>query len=102
VIKYVVGEGVEVTSPTFNLVHHYDSDRGDVYHYDLYRIEDKTELLALDIEDAIDHGLVFIEWPELAKDYLAKDYVQLNISIAQDGTRVISISGEGYWEKVEI
>ena len=39
----------EVLSPTFNLLYEYDLNNIKIMHYDLYRIEDKSELKHLGI-----------------------------------------------------
>ena len=40
-----------VSSPTFSLVNHYESDQGAVYHFDFYRIESDIEALDIGFED---------------------------------------------------
>jgi tRNA threonylcarbamoyladenosine biosynthesis protein TsaE len=68
----------EVTSPTFNLVHEFQShgrarsnpaDPGrhpwKVYHVDLYRVENFQGLESLGLEDALaEKAIILIEWPE--------------------------------------
>jgi tRNA threonylcarbamoyladenosine biosynthesis protein TsaE len=60
-----------VTSPTYNLIHEYQFENGTVYHLDLYRIEDSSELEYLAIADLLhDKSLLLIEWPCHGKGYL--------------------------------
>lgn len=55
-----------VSSPTFGLVHQYNIEDGPIYHMDLYRLEGKTELQNLGIDEYLNSGRpCFIEWPEL-------------------------------------
>lgn len=55
------------TSPTFALVHRYESRRGPVYHVDCYRLRAPEEAQDLDFAGmARDRGLVLVEWPERA------------------------------------
>ena len=35
---------MEVPSPTFTLVQGYDSAKGEIWHFDLYRLEDPEEI----------------------------------------------------------
>lgn len=57
----------DVTSPTFALVHRYDSPRGPVYHLDLYRLDGPVDLTNLGWDDVIaEPALVLVEWPERA------------------------------------
>ncbi len=57
----------DVTSPTFALVHRYDSPRGPVYHLDLYRLDGPVDLTNLGWDDVMaESALVLVEWPERA------------------------------------
>jgi tRNA threonylcarbamoyladenosine biosynthesis protein TsaE len=55
-----------ITSPTFTLVHTYDSPKGTIWHFDLYRLKALEEVYELGIEEAFTHGISIIEWPEIA------------------------------------
>lgn len=60
-----LGHEGAVPSPTYTLVEPYEVPRGRVYHIDLYRISDETELPCLGW-DAFDDGLTLVEWPQRA------------------------------------
>jgi tRNA threonylcarbamoyladenosine biosynthesis protein TsaE len=61
----------EVTSPTYNLVQEYQVDQGVIYHMDLYRLDDPSEVEFLAIDDLwSEQSLFLIEWPERASGYL--------------------------------
>jgi N-acetylmuramate 1-kinase len=63
----------EVSSPTFNIVNCYKSFNGcDIFHYDLYRIEDFNELQEIGLFDNINAGINIIEWPEICKDQVQR------------------------------
>lgn len=55
---------LEVPSPTFTLVQSYESSKGEIFHFDLYRTEDPEDVYALGWEEALAEGIVIIEWPE--------------------------------------
>jgi len=55
-----------VPSPTFTLVQEYALPEITIYHYDLYRMADASELMELNWQQACAEGLVFVEWPERA------------------------------------
>jgi tRNA threonylcarbamoyladenosine biosynthesis protein TsaE len=77
------GYGVRgsVTSPTFSLVHEYESSRGPVYHIDLYRLRDEAELTNLGWDDIINSGmLILVEWPEKAGDRMPKHAVKIRLT----------------------
>jgi tRNA threonylcarbamoyladenosine biosynthesis protein TsaE len=63
-----LGARVLATSPTYALVHHYEtSDARPVYHVDCYRLKSPDEARDLAFEDMVrDDAIVLIEWPERA------------------------------------
>jgi tRNA threonylcarbamoyladenosine biosynthesis protein TsaE len=62
----VLGVVDEVSSPTYSLVNEYHSASGmKVYHFDLYRLHDPSELLAIGVEEYFtEPALCLIEWPD--------------------------------------
>lgn len=81
------GYGVtnEVTSPTYALVHEYASPKSPVFHIDLYRLNNSSELTNIGWEDIIAaHALVIVEWPERAGDRLPQDHLPIELDYAQD------------------
>ncbi|MHB1299099.1 MAG: tRNA (adenosine(37)-N6)-threonylcarbamoyltransferase complex ATPase subunit type 1 TsaE [Gemmatimonadaceae bacterium] len=69
-----------VTSPTYSLVHEYQSPRGTVFHLDLYRLKGPEELYQLGWEEILrSRGLVLIEWPERAGGQLPTPSVGLHL-----------------------
>lgn len=58
------GRSEDIPSPTFTLVQSYDADGIEIWHSDLYRLSHPDEVLELGLEDAFDHALCLIEWPD--------------------------------------
>lgn len=55
----------DVPSPTFTLVQTYDDPRGtEIWHADLYRLTDPSELHELGLEEAMSDAICLIEWPD--------------------------------------
>ena len=79
----------ETSSPTFALVNEYETSSGElIYHFDLYRIKRKSELVEFGFQEyLLGAKYVFIEWPEVAEDYLDETH-SLLIKVA-NGVRTI-------------
>ena len=92
-IQKIVGIDT-VTSPTFNIMQVYTSKNNlQIYHFDLYRIQNKSELNFIDLQEAFYSGITIIEWPEVALDLLPKKIIKVYIGFDEEdnGKRVISI-----------
>ncbi|MDR0885359.1 MAG: tRNA (adenosine(37)-N6)-threonylcarbamoyltransferase complex ATPase subunit type 1 TsaE [Clostridiales Family XIII bacterium] len=80
-----VGVLDSVTSPTFAIVSEYEHGRCPLYHFDLYRIEDASELESIGFEEYLSKdGICLIEWPEVAESLLPADTVWVHISYCAD------------------
>lgn len=91
-IKTLMQKDVEVTSPTFNLVHTYDAHFGQIWHMDLYRLKSADELFNLGFDEALNYNTMIIEWPEIAQHLLPKDSININISFSGEDCRNYSIA----------
>ena len=87
IIKILGGDYNEVTSPTFNLQHVYNTKNHTVYHFDLYRINSLEELFNLGVDEALNNGLLIFEWGEIAKKYFNCSYLRLDISFCKNNDR---------------
>ena len=54
-----------INSPTFPILNTYDLNSLQIYHYDLYRIQNLKELEELDFFENLNNNITFIEWPEI-------------------------------------
>ena len=72
-----------ISSPTFSIVNEYIQSSGsEIFHFDLYRINDVSELVKMGIDTYINSGhFCFIEWPEIIKPLLISDYTNINIEL---------------------
>ncbi|HXI99702.1 MAG TPA: tRNA (adenosine(37)-N6)-threonylcarbamoyltransferase complex ATPase subunit type 1 TsaE [Micropepsaceae bacterium] len=95
--------GVEghVPSPTFTLVQTYETPGLTVHHFDLYRIEDESELRELGLDDAHEDGAVLIEWPERGMPRgWRDDALSITLTPAGETARTLRISGPARWRSV--
>jgi tRNA threonylcarbamoyl adenosine modification protein YjeE len=95
-ILRALGVRETVPSPTFTLVQQYETPTVTVRHYDLYRIENPTDIEELGLEDALDDGAVLIEWPERALGWLPEDRLHVTLAL-KDGARRAKIAGPQRW-----
>jgi len=81
-----------VTSPSFTLVNEYAGER-TMYHFDLYRLGDASELYEIGWEDYLNRdGLVVVEWGEKAGGLLPPCYYRIEFGIVDELQREINIS----------
>lgn len=80
---FAEGLGIEevVNSPTFTIMNIYESGRIPLYHFDVYRLEDESEIEEVGYDDYFNSdGVCLIEWAEMISDYLPKDVIKITIS----------------------
>ena len=96
-IRALTGPETDVPSPTFNLVLVHEGAEGEIWHFDLYRLEDAAEIYALGIEDALDNAISLIEWPEIALPLLPEARLDIRIDIGEGNERRIALPPGGDW-----
>jgi tRNA threonylcarbamoyladenosine biosynthesis protein TsaE len=93
-----LGHKDEVPSPSFALVQPYESLKPPVWHVDLYRIEDSSDLDELGLDDAGEEGVLLIEWPEHAGDNGWPRALALSLEVMEDGARALTVGVPAAWE----
>lgn len=84
IIQTLRGADTVVPSPTFTIVQSYDG----ISHFDLYRIEDASELVEVGLAHAMANDITLIEWPEIANDMLPENTIHIFISGYADGRKI--------------
>ena len=83
---------ITAVSPTFVLVNVYETTP-PVYHFDLYRITDISELDAIGAEEYFySDGISLIEWPSRAEDIFPSSAIKVYIEKVDDEKRIIKIN----------
>lgn len=78
------GEIEDVPSPTFTLIQTYDTGIGEIWHADLYRLSEPSELMELGLEEALATGICLIEWPERLGDLCPPRHLKIGIELIDD------------------
>ena len=88
-----LGIALDVTSPTFTLIHEYDGGRLPLYHIDLYRLDGVPQALAIGIEDYLSGaGVTVIEWAERIAPLLPPRTTRIRIESLAENTRRIEVA----------
>ena len=84
IIHALLDNTIDVVSPTFNIVQTYDTLKGTVWHFDLYRLNNVEEVIELGIEDAFNFGISLIEWPGIITSHLPRNSIKISIEFGTD------------------
>lgn len=90
-----LGWAGEVPSPTFTLVQPYDTTP-EVWHVDLYRLNDAVEADALGLFET--DAALLIEWPERLGARLPPEALRLQLAGAGGATRTLTWEVPRAWE----
>ena len=81
-----------INSPTFTILKIYKGNE-TLYHIDAYRLENNEYDLGIDEYE--DEGIMVIEWPEYYRNYLPKEYLEVNFRYLDDKSRQIDFKAHG-------
>lgn len=86
-----------INSPTFNILKIYEGDLS-LFHIDAYRLDNSDYDLGFD--EFLDEGISVIEWPEYFKNYLPKEYLEIEFIYQDENDRklIFRPHGERYTE----
>jgi len=86
-----LGHTGRVPSPTYTLLEHYVIGELNLVHLDLYRLKDPRELEYLGVRDwlAQPNAWLLVEWPERSPGLSAALDLALELSIAEEDSRLI-------------
>ena len=103
-----LGVTERITSPTFTLVNRYVSGRLELHHLDVYRLDDISETIDLDLPELLEVGVTVIEWGEEIDAVLPLDHLTVRLRYpdrvdAGDDARVVQFEagGSGWAERLD-
>jgi len=80
-----------IRSPSFPILITYEVNNIEIYHYDLYRISNTSELFELNIFENLENSITLIEWPEIVlKELKSKKYFSVKFDIINSFLRNIN------------
>jgi len=82
-----------VNSPSYIILNEYNTDKFNLYHYDLYRISSPDELTEIGFYDFAgkEKNITLVEWAELLEDELPEDRIEITINVLDAEKREIII-----------
>lgn len=85
----------DVTSPTFVLVHRYETIPR-IYHLDAYRLADEDEFYELGVEEMFqEDSISIIEWSKRVEDSLPDERWMVFIEVVSEEARSVTIEAIG-------
>lgn len=92
-----LGHEGEVPSPSFAIVQPYEELDPPVWHVDLFRIDDVSEMDELGL-DSVSNGVLLVEWPEKAGAGAWPQALGLSLDFAEGGARRLTANVTPSWQ----
>jgi tRNA threonylcarbamoyladenosine biosynthesis protein TsaE len=99
-----IGRGLGIaetlTSPTYTIISEHEGaiagvETVPIYHIDAYRLSDDNDFSGIGGEEIVfGNGISIIEWCERIPGFIPKEALKVDIEIAEDGKRIISLYRE--------
>jgi tRNA threonylcarbamoyladenosine biosynthesis protein TsaE len=92
-----LGHQGDVPSPSFSIVQPYEQLDPPVWHVDLYRIEDPSEIDELGLDSAAS-AVLLVEWPERAPPGTWREALGLSLEFGAGDERILTAKVPPSWE----
>ena len=81
-----------IKSPSFPIMINYSVKNFEIFHYDLYRINNDKELQELNMIENLNKNITVVEWPQMIiNSTQIKNYFYINFNIVNARIRIIKI-----------
>lgn len=92
-IIFALGIKEKVKSPTFTIIEPYELNNKNIYHIDLYRMNDPSELEIIGLREYLNESeaIIFIEWPEKSFGFLKKFDLKISLKHSSEKERKCKI-----------
>lgn len=92
-IRAAAGDpALEVPSPTFTLVQSYETARGRIHHFDLWRLAGPGDLRELGWDQAL-ADIVVVEWPDRLGALRPAEAITIALALAGGDAREATLAG---------
>lgn len=92
-ILRLLTEPEDIPSPTYTIVQTYLTPKAEVWHADLYRLGDVSEIHEIGLWAAFEDAICFVEWPDRLSEQTPSAALKLTLSPQTDEQcRVLSFS----------
>ena len=90
-IQHFTGNKIDIPSPTFTLVQTYETDKSEIWHFDLYRLKEAEEIYEIGWEEALTDNIVLVEWPERLDTLMPANRKKIIFETISDESRMITL-----------
>lgn len=90
-IRKLLNASCDVPSPTFTLINPYETEKGTIYHCDLYRLTHPAQVEEIGLLEAFSSALCIIEWPQRLESYLPKKRINIYLDVLDSTHRSLRI-----------
>ena len=91
----------EISSPTFTIVDEHKKFNTNIFHLDIYRLEDKGEFYAIGGPEYLTNGICVIEWGELIEDILPNNYIKIKFTRDNENENIRYLDFKAYGERLQ-
>lgn len=83
-----------VKSPTYTIERTYKTEKGDLHHFDFYRLEYLDELITAELEDLFKKKFcwILIEWPDVIENLLPRNTINIYLKHKNETEREVKIT----------